>query len=112
MNAWGFIDRALREPPWIIVLVVIAILISHAFKIVFELFAKRPQSNALFVTLETIVVIVLSYLAIHLYLERQFSKNETATYEPLVMTGLLVVFTCWSLRLYAKYKVRSRGIRR
>lgn len=109
MTSWEFVDKFLREPPWVIVLILVAILVSHAFKIVWEFFAKRPRSNALFITLETLVVIVLSYLSIHLYLSRYFERTQAPNwnYEPLLMTLILVVFTYLSLRLYSDYKNRS-----
>ncbi len=112
MGFWEFMDRVLREPPWLLALIVVAILLSHFFKIVLEFLTKRPQPNALIKTLETIVVLVLSYLAISShYLGRGLEKSESAKWEPLLMTCLLVVFTHFSIRLYIHYKARGSGAR-
>lgn len=106
MNFWEFLDKMIREPPWVLVLVLIAILVSHALKIVLEFVRKRRQPNALIISLETIVVIVLSYLALHLYLARHAGGGESTKLgnEPLLMTCLLVFFTLLSMLVYLFFK--------
>ncbi len=114
MSFWDFLDGLLRNTPSALALALLALLVSHAFKIILQFFEKRPQSNALVITLETLVVIVLSYLAFHVYLGRHLGSGESPkwAYEPFATTCLLVGFTCWSLRLYTKYKARAGGARR
>ena len=109
MTFWGFVDGIIRNPPAILFIFVVAALVAHVFKIVLEFLTKRDQPNVVIATLEIILVIVLSYVILHLYLTKDVSQNEPSPphSDPLVLTYILVTFTIISMIIYFFFQVLS-----
>jgi hypothetical protein len=106
---WGTVDQLIRHPPLWGVLIVFAILVSHALKDAIRLATDRPRPNALIISLELMVVFVLSYLSIHLYYEKFIGETKSVSWheEPLLMVGLLVFFTIVSMVIYVFFKAQT-----
>jgi|GEM_PF-6647345 predicted tellurium resistance membrane protein TerC len=106
MNVWQFLEGIVRNPPLILVAILIAIVAAHVLKLAFEFITKRPQPNSLIITLEIFVVIVLAYVVIHLYSEKLMrSESALNQYEPLMVVCLLIFFTIVSMIVYVFFRI-------
>jgi hypothetical protein len=106
MGVWQFIDGIIRNPPRIVLAILVAILVAHVLKMTFEFISNRKQPNSLIITLELIVVIVLASLTAHLYFERAMTVTEShgTLTETLLMVILLIFFTLISMVVYIFFR--------
>jgi Ni,Fe-hydrogenase I cytochrome b subunit len=100
MTFWQFLDGIMRHPPAILGFVVVAAIVAHVFKIALEFLTKHKQPRVVIVTLEIILVIVLSYITLHLYLSQDVVPPESAGSNPFAVLLVLVCFTLLSMVIY------------
>ena len=100
------LNSLIHNPPAIITAIFVAIVAAHVIHVVLKFISQKTQQNSLIITLEIIVVIVISYIALELYLKKPSEKHSSI--EPFLMVVLLVVFTLLSSFVYILFKAATR----
>src|SRR6266850_7284269 len=101
---WKLLDGIIRNPPALLIVIIVAILVSYALAHVIESVVKIPRDTSLIVVLEILMTIVLVILVFKSFLYDSVtgvSHPRMGIDEPTFLRGALMAYTVLSMLIYA-----------
>jgi protein-S-isoprenylcysteine O-methyltransferase Ste14 len=97
-----YIDEFVRNPPWWMIAILIAILTAHALDKLIEFVMKRRGHNGLIPILELFIVFVIGFLVVHSYYESSIKTTHEDGWanQPFALVIALALFGLGSIALY------------